>query len=85
LRLFTISSDDWIKFDPADATVSKVEVPEEMSIVDRSIHLGVVMGIVSRLYTMAKMMQTIFLSYGVEVCPTSLSFLEEPTDIHTHY
>lgn len=46
----------------------EVILPEGMTPVDKSIHLGVVMGILSKLYTMAKLMQTILLSYGVEVC-----------------
>lgn len=43
-------------------------LPDGMTRVDESIHLGVVMGILSKLYTMAKLMQSILLGYGVEVC-----------------
>lgn len=46
----------------------EVVLPDGMTRVDESIHLGVVMGILSKLYTMAKLMQSILLSYGVEVC-----------------
>lgn len=55
-----------------DVAKTEVVLPEGLSPVDASIHLGVVMGILSRLYTMAKMMQTILLGYGVEVCAISL-------------
>jgi hypothetical protein len=43
-----------------------------MSLVDESIHVGVIMGIFGKLYTMAKIMQTILLSYGVEVSFASI-------------
>jgi hypothetical protein len=44
-----------------------------MSPVDESIHIGVIMGIFGKLYTMAKIMQTILLSYGMEVFFVSVS------------
>ncbi|KAJ5335130.1 hypothetical protein N7452_007533 [Penicillium brevicompactum] len=68
LRLFSVSSDDWIKSstDSTSADEFEVVLPDGMTRVDESIHLGVVMGVLSKLYTMAKLMQSILLSYGVE-------------------
>lgn len=55
---------------PPSSTSPPIKLPENLTPVDESIHLGVIMGIFSKLYTMAKIMQTILMSYGVEVCST---------------
>ncbi|CAG7922480.1 unnamed protein product [Penicillium olsonii] len=69
LRLFAVSSDDWIVYPSDSVCLADFEVmlPEGMSLVDESIHLSVVMGILNKLYSMAKLMQIILLSYGTEI------------------
>jgi hypothetical protein len=51
---------------PSPLSQTKV-VAHGMDNVDKMIHRGVVMRILIKLYTMAKLMQIILLSYGIEV------------------
>jgi hypothetical protein len=55
-----------IQSTPSPLSPTKV-VAHGMDNVDEMIHRGVVMRIFTKLYTMAKLMQMILLSYGVEV------------------
>lgn len=55
-----------IQSTPSPLSPTKV-VTHGMDNVDEMIHRGVVMRIFIKLYTMAKLMQMILLSYGVEV------------------
>jgi hypothetical protein len=55
-----------IQSTPSPLSPVKV-VAHGMDNVDEMIHRGVVMRIFTKLYTMAKLMQVILLSYGVEV------------------
>ncbi|CAG7963839.1 unnamed protein product [Penicillium salamii] len=77
LRLFAVSSEDWVKYVSEPLSVDEFEVmlPEGLTQVDESIHLGVVMGILTKLYTMAKLMQTILISYGLETDSSRLGLM----------
>ncbi|KAI2725623.1 hypothetical protein CBS147317_1305 [Penicillium roqueforti] len=68
LRLYTVSSDDWVMVPsvPSPTTPTKLVVPENMDPVEESIHLGVIVRIFGKLYTMSKMMEIILLYYGAE-------------------
>ncbi|KAJ5816236.1 hypothetical protein N7447_008469 [Penicillium robsamsonii] len=68
LRLYTVSSDEWVMVPsmPSPTTPAKVVAPETMDPVEESIHLGVIMRIFGKLYTMSKMMEIIILYYGAE-------------------
>lgn len=52
---------------PSPTTPTKLVVPENMDPVEESIHLGVIVRIFGKLYTMSKMMEIILLYYGAEV------------------
>ncbi|KAJ5970488.1 uncharacterized protein N7479_000406 [Penicillium vulpinum] len=69
LRLYTVSSDDWVMVPsmPSPTSPAKVVAPENMDPVEESIHFGVIVRIFSKLYTMSKMMEIIILYYGAEV------------------
>ncbi|CAG8324480.1 unnamed protein product [Penicillium salamii] len=77
LRLFAVSSEDWVKYasEPLSVHQFVVMLPEGLTQVDESIHLGVVMGILTKLYTMAKLMQTILISYGLETDSSRLGLM----------
>ena len=62
-----------IQSTPSPLSPTKV-VAHGMDNVDEMIHRGVVMRIFIKLYTMAKLMQMILLSYGVEVFMRPSSF-----------
>ncbi|CAI7664104.1 unnamed protein product [Penicillium viridicatum] len=68
LRLYTVSSDDWVMVPsmPSPTSPTKVVAPENMDPVEESIHLGVIVRIFGKLYTVSKMMETIILYYGAE-------------------
>lgn len=53
---------------PSPTSPTKVVAPENMDPVEESIHLGVIVRIFGKLYTVSKMMETITLYYGAEVC-----------------
>lgn len=53
---------------PSPTSPTKVVAPENMDPVEESIHLGVIVRIFGKLYTVSKMMETIILYYGAEVC-----------------
>ncbi|OQE38269.1 hypothetical protein PENCOP_c008G00896 [Penicillium coprophilum] len=68
LRLYTVSSDEWVMVPsmPSPTTPAKVVAPEDMDPVEESIHLGVIVRIFGKLYTMSKIMEIIILYYGAE-------------------
>ncbi|KGO70315.1 hypothetical protein PITC_096820 [Penicillium italicum] len=68
LRLYTVSSDDWVMVPPMPSPTSPAQVvaPEHMDPVEESIHLGVIVRIFGKLYAISKMMETITLYYGAE-------------------
>ncbi|CAI7641984.1 unnamed protein product [Penicillium palitans] len=68
LRLYTVSSDDWVMVPsmPSPTSPTKVVAPENMDPVEESIHLGVIVRIFGKLYTVSKMMETIILYYGAK-------------------
>ncbi|CAG7946185.1 unnamed protein product [Penicillium nalgiovense] len=68
LRLYTVSSDDWVMVPsiPSPTSPTKLVAPEHMDPVEESIHLGVIVRIFGKLYTMSKMMETIILYYGAD-------------------
>ncbi|KAJ5210922.1 hypothetical protein N7491_010737 [Penicillium cf. griseofulvum] len=68
LRLYTVSSDDWVMVPsmPTPTSPTRVVIPENMDPVEESIHFGVIVRIFGKLYTMSKMMEIIILYYGVE-------------------
>ncbi|OQE12961.1 hypothetical protein PENFLA_c058G05937 [Penicillium flavigenum] len=68
LRLYTVSSDDWVMVPsmPSPTSPTKIVAPDHMDPVEESIHLGVIVRIFSKVYTMSKMMETITLYYGAE-------------------
>ncbi|KAJ5780334.1 hypothetical protein N7457_005494 [Penicillium paradoxum] len=72
LRVYTVSNDEWIIVSgpPSPTTPIQLLAPDDMDPVDASIHFGVILRIFTKLYTMSKIMQAIFLSYGVEIDTT---------------
>ncbi|KGO57198.1 hypothetical protein PEX2_001720 [Penicillium expansum] len=68
LRLYTVSSDDWVMVPsmPSPTSPAQVVAPEHMDPVEESIHLGVIVRIFGKLYAISKMVETITLYYGAE-------------------
>ncbi|EKV19082.1 actin-related protein 2/3 complex subunit 2 [Penicillium digitatum] len=68
LRLYTVSSDEWVMVPsmPSPTSPANVVAPELMDPVEESIHFGVIVRIFGKLYTISKMMETITQYYGAE-------------------
>jgi hypothetical protein len=52
---------------PSPTSPTKIVAPDHMDPVEESIHLGVIVRIFGKLYTMSKMMEIITLYYGADV------------------
>ncbi|CAI7615960.1 unnamed protein product [Penicillium glandicola] len=78
LRLYTVSSDDWVMVPsmPSPISPAKLVAPENMDPVEESIHLGVIVRIFGKLYTMSKMMEIIIMYYdlGTDNSETGLTY-----------
>ncbi|KAJ5754024.1 uncharacterized protein N7511_008177 [Penicillium nucicola] len=71
-RTYTVSSNEWIMAQSIPSPLSPTKVVAHgLNSVDEMIHRGVVMRIFIKLYTTAKLMQTILLGYGVEMGESS--------------
>ncbi|KAJ5848846.1 hypothetical protein N7534_008164 [Penicillium rubens] len=68
LRLYTVSSDDWVMVPsmPSPTSPTKIVAPDNMDPVEESIHLGAIVRIFGKVYTMSKMMEAIAFYYGTE-------------------
>lgn len=72
-RPYRVSSDEWV-IPSTPSTSPRVLSLDDLSDVQLSIHFGNVLNIMIKLYAMAKLLQVVFLSYGVEV-----SMQQQPT------
>lgn len=66
---------------PSPTSPAKIVAPEHMDPVEESIHLGVIVRIFGKLYTMSKMMEIVILYYGAEVCLELTTLLLPHTSI----
>ncbi|KAJ5624490.1 hypothetical protein N7510_000799 [Penicillium lagena] len=80
-RPYRVSSDEWV-IPSTPSTSPRVLSLDDLSDVQLSIHFGNVLNILIKLYAMAKLLQVVFLSYGVEldVSENSLMFWIDRTE-----